>query len=171
MSRQTDILKGMRAQGERKKEALERLRKRNAQDRPWKVLQSFWFEEHWRVFGKDVDATRWGAAELSLAKKVLNEVSLERAQKMVAAMFFAWGGRDGLPSFKLFWAMRGGLKAKSEGKGPEQAARKERQRFREYDKDKAAAHPRFGWHESIESADSGKPAKDEKPNKKGRFDW
>lgn len=122
-------------------EAIARGRKRLARTRPWRSLEETWRESHFQRFGKDSKPEKWGAAELSLAKKYVSEVGLEAAERTVKLYLGGWR-KEGVPGFRLFWV---------EGRPSTMIAGRDHDTKAdvlargEYDKEGARDVPKSGW--------------------------
>lgn len=105
----------LREQRERRDASRVRRRKRKTKERPWRVLKEDWFRFMRARYGRVIQLSPWAAKEEKLARKLLAEVELETASRMVELFIDGWD-RDGLPSFGYFWTARDSYRAMAEGK-------------------------------------------------------
>lgn len=119
---------------------------RTAARRPWKSLKEHWDEEMRHAFGMGFKPTPWATRgkEVALARKLLAEVELETAKKMVTACIDGWRaqGRPGTPNFGFFWSTRESTLAQVSG---QTTSYKEMLNVSEYDEELAADAPDVGW--------------------------
>lgn len=151
-NRDSKLASALAEQAERRKAAKARRKTRVRKQRPWKAIHQEWIEETMRVFGKDVKPQAWGPAEPKLARKLLaaeekggEGLTVEQVIEMVHR-FIGWHrdrNREGLPSFKLFWSMRGSIRALTEGKISDLDTRQVRES--EYDEKAEHKGGDFDW--------------------------
>jgi hypothetical protein len=142
------LMASMDAVRKRRSKAIAHRRSRNRKTKPWKVLQEEWFEYAAKVYDDvTMSIPKWGVVEKQLARKLLNDkeaesVDIDTAIKMARLFIDGRHERGEVPHFKLFWAMRGTIRARVEGKAAEK--KRELRKRREFDPDKAG-RPKIGW--------------------------
>ena len=116
--------------------------------KPHMALRDTWYELVHLAHGK-VPGTKWSAAvELKLAKTFLTETTLEEALTDIRYFFNEWcRAKSVFPSFKLFWSVRGQVRAEVTGAlkpSTKRATKEDRMSGGEYNAEEAKKYPRVG---------------------------
>lgn len=143
-----------------RQQAIEKRRTKQVKVRPWKVLADEWVESVRRNHGLSTQV-EWSAADGSLARKLLKEVELDVALKMVRHFVDVWcPTKQKFPAFKLFWALKAQVIAEMSG---QLATKRERLDQDEFDREDAKSFPKVGWGtEATKGADAPATPKREK---------
>lgn len=76
---------------------------------PWRYLLRRWDDEVRDLFGEGVELPKWGGVQQRLLRDLLKELSrdVDEAEARITKFIHWWhGNRQGLPSFRFFWAVR-----------------------------------------------------------------
>lgn len=116
--------------------------------KPHLALRDTWYELVHLAHGK-TPGTKWSSAvELKLAKTFLTETTLEEAERDIRYFINEWcPAKNAFPSFKLFWTVRGQVRAEVSGRlrpTTKRPTKETRMSGGEYNADEAKKYPRIG---------------------------
>jgi hypothetical protein len=139
--REQSLLAALRDGGSKAPAARRQRRGKMVKRRPWKVLEEEWHEQMHRTFGKDFVSSPWKVHEPKLARKLLDEVDLDVAIKMVKQCIESWD-KPGTPGFGYLWAARDSIRAEVLG---QVKTRREMVDSDEYNEERDGHLPKIGW--------------------------